>query len=100
MVLELIMRQNKEDTMEISKNSCSCHLFSLSAVYKETFLHVMLLLNLKIMEDVRYPEQDRQSVSNMPKQIEGMGRRGLRNGMPHHGLCTEWVFQTKYCAVQ
>lgn len=100
MVLELIMRQNKEDTMEISKNSCSCHLLSLSAVYKETFLHVMLLLNLKIMEDVRYPEQDRQSVGNMPKQIEGVGRRGLRNGMLHHGLCTEWVFQTKYCAVQ
>lgn len=46
------MRQNKDDTMEIPKNRCSCHLFSLSAVYRETFPQVMPLLNLKIMEDL------------------------------------------------
>ena len=100
MVLELVMRQNKVNTMEILKNRCSCHLFSLSAGYKERFLQVMPLLNLEIMEDISYPQQERQSVSNMPEQVAGVRRTGLRNGMLHHGLCIEWVFQTKYCAVQ
>jgi len=100
MVLELTVRQNKDYMMEIPKDRCLCYLFSLSAVFKETFLPVMPLLNLKIMEDISYLQQDRQSVNNMPEQIAGTGRTGLRSGMLRHGLCTEWVFQTKDCAVQ
>lgn len=86
--------------MAIPKNSCSCHLFSLFTVCKETFLQVMPLLKQKIVEDISYRQQDRQSESSMPEQIAGMGRTGLRNGALNHGLCTERVFRTEYCAVR
>lgn len=72
----------------------------LSICCLQTFLLVMPLLNLKIMGDVSYPQQDRQCVSNIPEQRAGMGRTGLRDGVPHNGLRAERVFQTKYCAVQ
>lgn len=62
--------------MEAAKNRCSCPLFSLSAVYEGVFLQVIPLLKLKIMQNISYPQQDRQSVRNMPEQIAGMGEQG------------------------
>jgi len=76
MLLEQVTRQNKEGSMEAAKNRCSRPLFSLSAVYEGAFLQVIPLLKLKIVEDISYPEQDRQSVSSMPEQIGGMGGQG------------------------
>lgn len=69
MLSEYVSRINEEYAVEIAKNRCWCPLFSLS------LLQVMLL-KLNVVEDISYPQQNRQSGSKALEQIAGMGGQG------------------------